>query len=213
MIRPARTPSWSSTAVQRLGAGRIRAIISAIATRATAVAVTVSTYERRDAPCKAGPIRRLVLSRTVSVPEYNRSASRLLGHASCQNRCRYVNNATEPDKVNALSASVRVKPCQRTRVVLDTAPVAAVTANAIGVDTRPGKRPRITPATPRTNGPSHRNSGASCDAGTGIERPRNGANPAINPAAPRHMLAATAAAVRAVPHIPRTGEVLMLSYN
>jgi len=74
MIRAARTPSWNSTDVQRLGAGRIRVVMSAIATSATAVVVTVSTYERSDAACRAGPMRRLMVSRTVRVPEYNRSA-------------------------------------------------------------------------------------------------------------------------------------------
>ena len=33
---------------------------SAVATRATAVAVTVRTYERSDALCRAGPMRRLM---------------------------------------------------------------------------------------------------------------------------------------------------------
>ena len=47
---------------------------SAVATNATAAAVTVSTYERSDAACRAGPMRRLMVSRTVRVPEYNRSA-------------------------------------------------------------------------------------------------------------------------------------------
>ena len=42
---------------------------SAIATSATAVAVTVRTYERSDAACRAGPMRRLMVSRTVRVPD------------------------------------------------------------------------------------------------------------------------------------------------
>src|SRR3954468_18878659 len=106
-----------------------------------------------------------------------------------------------------------VKPCQRTRVALETVPVAALTANAIGNATRPGKSPRITPATPRTTGPSHINTGTSCEAGVGIDRPRKGAKPAISPAAPRHMLAATAEAVRTALQIFEKGELLIVSYN
>ena len=74
-----------------------------------------------------------------------------------------MNNATEPASVTALSASVMVKPCQRTSVVLETVPVAAVAANAIGAASEAWEKPRITPAMPRTNGPSHRNTGASCE--------------------------------------------------
>src|ERR1043166_2310357 len=124
-----------------------------------------------------------------------------------------MNNATEPARAKTLSASVKVKPCQSPDVVRDTARVATAVAKAIGVDTTPGKSPRITPARPRTTGPDHRKTGASCDARVGIDRPRKGARPAISPAAPRHMLAATAHAVSTTRHISGRAKALMLSYN
>jgi hypothetical protein len=55
--------------VQRLGVGRMRAAARAVVTNATAVTRTVRTYERRDALCRAGAIRRLIASIPESVPE------------------------------------------------------------------------------------------------------------------------------------------------
>src|SRR5690242_9808599 len=112
----------------------MRAVTSAAATSATAVDVTVRTYERSDALCKAGPMRPLNASSAANVPEYRRSACSAAGQASRHRWRRYMNRATEPATVAALSANVTVKPCQRARVTMDSARVTEAVAKATGVE-------------------------------------------------------------------------------
>src|SRR4051794_3733827 len=59
MIRAASTPSWNSTDVHRLGGGRTRPMMSAVATRPTAGADTVRTDERSEPACRGGPHARV----------------------------------------------------------------------------------------------------------------------------------------------------------
>src|SRR5581483_1865622 len=65
----ARTASWNSTGVERRGVGSVRFVATAVATSVTAVRVTVSTYERSDAACNAGTMRRLTRSSRLTLPQ------------------------------------------------------------------------------------------------------------------------------------------------
>src|SRR5688572_7383694 len=59
--------SWNWIEVQRRGVGKARPVASAMVTSAMAVTTTVRAYERSDALCSAGAIRRLSASRLASV--------------------------------------------------------------------------------------------------------------------------------------------------
>ena len=96
-------------------------------------------------------------------------------------------------------------------MTVDTAPVTEAAARATGPAASAGRTPRTKPRAPRITGPSQSDAGASCDAGVVIERPRNGAMPAMNPAAPRHMLAPTASAMRMPLQTPGSADMRTLS--
>ncbi len=105
-----------------------------------------------------------------------------------------------------------VRPCQRASVPVGITLVTEALASPIGIDARLGKMPRTSPAAPSTSGPNQSESGASCcAAAAGVERVQNGATPATNPAAPRHMLAVTAPATRTFPQMSGNADILRLS--
>ena len=118
-------------------------------------ATTMSTYERSDALCSAGATRRLTASSAASVRVYSRSVPKARGHARRRIRCRETNSPTDPASVNALSASVGVKPCQRPSVHRRWLPrhgchrerQRASRASA-------GMTPIANPTTPSSRGPS-----------------------------------------------------------
>ena len=190
-ISAASAASWNGIDVARRGIGKAGPVASATVTSAMAVTMTMSTYERSEPLCIAGATRRLSPSRPASVKVYRNSARSAAGHCSRHRRAREAKRAIDPARVNALSASVGVKPCHRVRAAVDWLPVTASLARAIGPAPSAGTTPRTTPIAPRTSGPSHIAGGASWAAGVGAASPRKGAMPAISPAAPRHMLAAT----------------------
>ena len=66
-ISAASAASWNGIGVERRGIGKAGPVASATATSATAVRMTMSTYERSEALCSAGATRRLSASRPASV--------------------------------------------------------------------------------------------------------------------------------------------------
>src|SRR6185312_13766601 len=68
LMRIATTASWNAIGVERLGAGRIRPVASAVPTNVTVVTTTTRRYERNEALWRAGETHRLSESRPESAP-------------------------------------------------------------------------------------------------------------------------------------------------